>query len=140
MLFSNDFGTLDFHKQSVKGRIQDYVITFHKDEIEIGLMIDDLYELFIKLMEKFKDKVVRARLVAKIHFLHFGKEEEVEDRFYHFGSYSGEVVNEPREFLDRHMMKISQRLDDFSDFGSNLVMKRFSHIHIQLSCNEKRES
>ena len=136
MSFSNDCGTLSFHKESLKGRLQDYVIEFHKDEMEINLMIDDTYDLFFKLMEKFKDKIVHARLVAKMHFQHFGKEDKVDDRFYHFGSFSSEVVNDPRDFFERHMMKISQRLDDFNAHGSNLVLKTISHIHIQLSCKD----
>lgn len=134
MSYSNECGTLSFHRQSLKGRIQDYVIKFHKDEKDIDLMINDTYDLFFELIEQFKEKIVKARLVAKIHFHHFGKDEEVDDRFYHFGSYSSEVVNDPRQFFERHMMKISQRLSNFNVHGSNLVIKTISHIHIQLSC------
>ena len=137
MSFSNDCGTLGFHKQSLKGAVQDYVIEFKQNQVDIAIIVGDTYELFSKLMEKFNDKIVRARLVAKMHFYHFGK-EEVQDRFYHFGSYSSEVVNEPREFFERHMMKISQRLDQFNSHGSDLVLKTISHIHIQLSFRQKR--
>ena len=132
MSFSNDCGNLSFHKQSLKGTIQDYVIAFHRRERDLNLIIEDTYALFLKLMEKFKDTVVKATLVAKMDFSHLGK--EVEDRSYHFTSYSSEEVIDPREFFERHMMKISQRLDDFNANGSNLVLRSNSHIHIQLSC------
>lgn len=132
MSYSNDCGTLSFHRQSLKGTVQDYVIEFRKDMVDIPLIIHDTFELFGKLMEKYKDEMVKARLVAKIHFQHLGK--DVEDRFYHFGSYAAEIVNDPRDFFERHMLKISQRLDEFNHHGSNLVMKTVSHIHIQLSC------
>ena len=71
MSYSNDCGTLSFHKESLKGVIQDYVISFHKEEAYIELVINDTYELFNKLMKKFEDKVVMARLVAKIHCVYF---------------------------------------------------------------------
>ena len=75
-------------------------------------------------------------MVAKLHFYHFG-ENEVQDRYYHFGSYSSEQVNDPKEFFQRHMLKISQRLDEFNSHGSNLVLKTISHIHIQLTFKQR---
>ena len=131
--FSNDCGTLQFHQQSLKGKMQDYVITFHKEEMEIKSVSTDTYVLFHLLMETFKDKLVRARLVAKVLFEHLGSEEV---RHYHFGSYSTEVVKDDKEFFMRHMLKISQRLDEFNSHGSNLMMKAISHIHIQLTITE----
>ena len=101
MSFSNDCGTSSFHRQSLKGAIQDYVITFHKDEINIKAGIGETSTLFLKLMDTFSNRIVMVRLVAKIHFSHFGK-EEVEDRFFHFASYSMEVVDNPEEFFERH--------------------------------------
>ena len=138
MSFPNDCGTSSFHKQSLKGKVQDYVIEFHKDEIDINVIIGNTYTLFLKLMERFQDKVVMARLVTKVHFYHFGKRDEAaEDRFYHFTSVSTEVVSNPKDFFERHMLKISQRLDEFNSHGSNLVLKTISHIHIQLSFKQK---
>ena len=99
--------------------------------MDILLVLGRTKDLFLQLIEKFNDKVVMARLVMKIHFQHFG--EEIEDRFYHFGSYSSEVVIDPDEFFTRHIYKIVQRLDQFNYHGSNLVIKAISHIHIQLT-------
>lgn len=132
MSFSNDCGTLHFHKQSLKGAVQDYVINFHKDETDIEAVIDDASALFLELMNTFSDSIVMARLVAKIHFSHFGK-EKVEDRFFHFTSYSMEVVDNPEEFFKRHMIKIAERLNAFNHHGSSLVIEAISDIHIQLS-------
>ena len=128
---SNDCGTLCLHKQSTTGKLQDYVITFHKEERDIELVIGQTKDLFLKLIQTFEKKVIMARLVMKIHFQHVN--EEVEDRFFHFGSYSTEVVHDPDEFFTRHMYKIAQRLDEFNHHGSNLVIKAISHIHIQLT-------
>ena len=133
MSFSNDCGNLSFHRESLKGVIQDYVIKFNEGQVDIQGIIADTYELFVQLMGKFKDKAVKARLVAKILFSHIGK-DKVEIRSYHFTSYGAEFVYDPKEFFERHMMKISQRLGDFNLHGSDLVFKTISHIHIQLSC------
>ena len=132
MSFSNDCGILNFHRQSLKGVVQDYVITFHKEQIDMESIIDNTNSLFLDLMKTFTDKIVMGRIVAKIHFNHIGK-EEIEDRFFHFGSYSMEVVENPNEFFKRHMSKIAERLNAFNCHGSNLVIKTISHIHIQLT-------
>lgn len=128
---TNDCGTLSFHRQSLKGKVQDYVISFHKEEYDIQLLIGHTKGLFFELIEKFEEHVVLARLVMKIHFQHIG--EEIQDRFFHFGSFASENVIDPDEFFTRHMYKIAQRLDEFNYHGSNLVIKAIPHIHIQLT-------
>lgn len=132
MSFSNDCGNLRFHRSSLKGKVTDYVITFHKTQMDILMLINDTYALFSALLEKYPRAC--ARLIAKVHFKHLGKDNEEEDRFYHFSSYRSEEVVDAKEFFTRHMLKISQRLDDFNVQGSNLVIHSISHIHIQLSC------
>lgn len=131
MNFSNDRGTLHFHRRSLKGTIQDYVINFHKNETNIETVISDASSLFQELMNALSDRSVKARLVMKIQFSHFGK-EEVENRYFHFASYSLEKVDHPEEFFKRHMGKIAQRLDAFNHHGSSLVIEAISDIHIQL--------
>ena len=133
MEFKNDCATLSFHKQSLRGRVVDYVITCHECEDSITHLIGTTQDLFIKLMEKYKDTTAMVRLVAKVNFEHVLSEEL---RPYHFGSYSSEIVGDPKDFFERHMMKMSQRLHAFNEFGSNLVIKNISHIHIQLSCKD----
>ena len=85
-------------------------------------------------MEKYEDKIVKVRLVAKVEFEHILTSE---CRSYYIGSFSSEVVEETRDLFERHMMKISQRLSNFSEHGSNLVIKRICCIFIQLSCKAR---
>lgn len=134
---TNECGTLSLNRQSTSGKCQDYIISFHKDEADIELAMDRTKHLFLKLIEYFADtdKVIKARLVMKINFQHMAN--DTEDRSYHFGSYSAEVVRDPSEFFTRHMYKIVQRLDQFNYHGSNLIMKAISHIHIQLTLLKK---
>ena len=99
--------------------------------LEEARILRHTHDLFMKLMEKYKD--ARCRLVAKVNFNHILTDEV---RSYHFGSYSSELVTDAKEFFERHMLKISQRLEEFNHHGSNLVIRNISHIHIQLSCKD----
>ena len=130
MEFKNDCATLSFHKQSLRGRVADYVIACHEPQVDMVCLIANTYGLFMKLMANYND--AKVRLVAKVIFEHIPSEER---RSYHFGSYASEYVDDPHDFFERHMMKISQRIDDFNEHGSNLVIFYISHIRIQLSCN-----
>ena len=130
MEFKNDCATLSFHKHSLRGRVADYVIACHEHQVDIACLIANTYELFMKLMAHYND--AKVRLVAKVIFKHIPTEEL---RTYHFGSYAAELVDEPEDVFQRHMMKIAQRMEDFNEHGSNLVIVNISHIHIQLLCN-----
>ena len=134
MEFVNDFGTLRSHRKSFKGRVEDFVITYCKEEVNVGGIIDGAYQLFHELMTSCNDKVVKARLVAKVDYEHVLSSES---RSYHFASLPAEVVDDPRDFFERHMNKISERLEDFNEHGSNLVIRRICCIYIQLSCNTR---
>lgn len=136
MSYSNDCGKLSFHKESLKGKVQDYVIEFAEEMVDIPSILEGAYDLFLQLMEKFQDKTVLARLVAKVMFQRVGQEGEVEEEAYHFGSVTQEVVN-PRDFFVNHMMIISSRLVDVNKYGSNWVMKTISHLHVNLSCIDR---
>ena len=131
MEFKNDCATLSFHKQSLRGTVADYVITCHEHQVDMGCLIANTYELFMKLMAHYND--AKVRLVAKVIFKHIPTEEL---RAYHFGSYAAEYVDDPQDFFERHMMKISHRMDDFNDHGSNLMIYNISHIHIQALCKD----
>ena len=130
MEFKNDCATLSFHKHSLRGRVADYVIACHEPQVDMFCLIGNTYELFMKLMAHYND--AKVRLVAKVIFKHIPTEEL---RTYHFGSYAAELVDEPEDVFQRHMMKIAQRMEDFNEHGSNLVIVNISHIHIQLLCN-----
>ena len=129
----NARGKLTFHRQSLRGRVQDYIITFNDNETSIEEVIEDAYDLFNKLMEKFKDKVIKVRLIAKIEFASIRDNKEIDFHHYHFTSYQAEYVHNRREFFKRHMLKIASRLSEFNKNGSNLVMKRISDCHIAVS-------
>lgn len=125
---------LTFHRQSMRGFIQDFIITFNDIETSIEEVIEDTYDLFNKLMDKFKDKAVKARLIATIEFASVRDGEEIELRTYHFTSYQAEYVTDDRkEFFKRHILKIASRLTDFNKNGSNLIMKRISACHVAIS-------
>ena len=84
----------------------------------------------MKLMAHYND--AKVRFLAKVIVEHVPTEEF---RAYHFSSYASEYVDDPQDFFERHMLKTSQRMDDFNEHGSNLVIYNISHIHIQLLCN-----
>ena len=81
MEFKNDCATLSFYKQNLRGRVADYVITCHELELDVSCVVVHTHDLFMKLMEKYKD--ARCRLVAKVNFNHILSDEV---RSYHFGS------------------------------------------------------
>ena len=130
---SNSFGNLCFHRQSTRGTVQDYVISFEGEECDIKRLVDITYDLFDKLLEHFKDLRVKARLVAQVNYERMNDSHEVvgnED--YHFASYSLEEVFDSKEFYERHMCKIASRMDSFHQNGSRLIIHSIKHIHIQL--------
>ena len=132
-IICNNRGKLTFHRQSVRGLVQDFIITFNDNETSFEDVIEDTYELFNKLMEKFKDKNVKVRLIAKIEFASIRDNKEIEFHHYHFTSYQAEYVDNRKEFFIRHMLKIASRLNDFNRNGSNLVMKRICDCHIAVT-------
>ena len=132
--FSNTFGRLCFHKQSLRGAVQDYIITFNDDETDITFVIHRSFELFTELMEYFKKDIVKARLIAEIEFIKLNdRQEEVGLASFHFASYQAENVTNAEEFYKRHMCKIASRMDSFHRNGSRLLLQRIKHIHIALN-------
>lgn len=133
-MFSNDCAYLNFHKQSLKGRVQDYVISFYNNPNNFYSILNETNFLFQKLIEKFSSKRILARLVAQVTFTHINDTtENTEERSYHFPSYSIEEVIDSEAFFVKHIEKVVSRLDTFNSNGSNLLLKRIEHIHIQLS-------
>lgn len=134
MSFHNDCAVLDFYKESFKGRFQDFIITFNEEQTDLMQILPMTLNLFKQLTDSFGDKIVSARLIAKINFIHVNNESnEVEERAYHFASFQSEIVNDAEDFFERHMTKIASRLDSFNKNGSNLLLKNIAHIHVVLS-------
>ena len=131
---SNAFGQLCFHRQSLRGRVQDYVIHFNEEQWDMETMIHKTYDLFHTLLRHFNDRQVKARLIAQVNYLRLNDQHEVignED--YHFSSYSLESVENPKDFYERHMNKIISRMDSFHQNGSRLMISHIKHIHIALA-------
>ena len=134
MSFCNDYASLDFYKQSLKGTVQDFIFAFKKEQTDIQQILNITLDLFEQLVESFTDKIISARLVAKVRFIHVNYvSNETEERFYHFSSYQSEKVYDVNDFFERHMTKIASRLDSFNANGSNLLIKNIAHIHVLLT-------
>ena len=134
---SNANGTLGHYKSSIRGIVQDYIITFNSEECDIHCVIDKTYELFEKLIKHFQDSKsnISCRLVAKVNFLHVNEvTDEISERSYFFPSFQTEVVvGDVLGFYTTHMLKIAKRLEFFHANGSNLQIKNIESIHILLT-------
>ena len=134
---SNDSGTLRHYKSSIRGIVQDYIITFNSEECDIHCVVDKTYELFEKLIQHFQESnlSISCRLVAKVNFLHVNEvTDEISERSYFFPSFKTEViVGDVLEFYRTHMLKIAKRLDYFHTNGSNLQIKNIESIHLLLT-------
>ena len=134
MFFHNDDAFLKLHKESYRGKSQDFIVHFNEEQMDIQHVLMITSELFKQLITSFKDKKISARLVAKVRFIHVNNTtDEQSERFYHFPSYSSEVVNDADDFFHRHMTKIASRLDSFHVNGSHLMIKNVAHLHIVLT-------
>ena len=137
---TNSFGNLCFHRQSLRGAVQDYIISFEEEECDMETMVYKTYDLFELLLQDFKDKVMKARLIAQVNYLRLNDQHEVTgEEDYHFASYSLEEVADPKEFYKRHMCKIMSRMDSFHQNGSRLMINVIKHIHIALAMTSPRQ-
>ena len=83
MNYSNDFCNLQFYKQSLKGRVQDYVISFNDNQTDFHAILDKKLDLFLKLYENFSNRNVLVRLIAKLNFYHMNEVSGIrEERSY----------------------------------------------------------
>ena len=130
----NQFCTLRFHKQSLHGAVQDYIIDFKEEELDIEACLGKTLDLFLDLVNYFKNDMIKARLIAEVNYIRVNDQlEETGDENYHFASYSQEYVDDAVEFYERHMQKVTSRMDSFHVNGSRLLLNKFSHIHIAIS-------
>ena len=82
-------------------------------------MLNKTHDLFQQLMEHFKDRKVKARLIAKVNYFRMNdKHEEVGKEEFHFASYRLQEVENSKEFYERHMNKIISRIHSFHQNGS----------------------
>ena len=128
---TNNICNLSFHRQSLKGTVQDFIISFTEEQTDLKLIIGKAQDLFTQLIDTFVDKRVKARLVAEVEFIKINHEDEVAS--FHFASHQMEWVEDSEDFYERHFGKIISRLDQFNNQGSNLLVNRIKHIHIRLN-------
>ena len=135
-MFSNDEAHLTLHKEALNGMFQDYVIKFNQEYLQIEQIIPLAYDIVKQLMEKLNldEKVVKGRLVALVCYIR--KETNDVVQIYH-PSYKSEVIIEAENFFTNHMMKIAQRIENFNQNGSSLLIKSIPEIHLHVSCSSK---
>ena len=132
--FSTSFACLQHHKDSLRGKVKDYVISFNEPQQDVEAMIEATFEVVEQLFLTFKGNRVCGRLIAKVDYIHVNNIfDNVSERSYHFPSYSSEEIVDVYDFFVKHMTKIARRMDSFNANGSNLLIKKIEHIHIQLS-------
>lgn len=134
LYFENEYCSLKFHKQSLRKAVRDYVIAFANDESDIELVITRTFDVFEQLMESLKGNKVSGRIVAEVEFNKINLiNEDSELVRFHFASYQTESIHDAEEFYESHMGKIASRLDQFNYQGSNFLLRRIKHIHLQLN-------
>ena len=133
--FRNDYGNISHHKTSLKGKVQDYIISFENEQLDIREIISDTSVIFQKLYQHFIDKgnVLLCRLIAQVNYVSMNDDKEETLTKIHFPSYMSEYIINQEEFFERHMLKIASRMDTFQQKGSNLRLKNIAHIHVELN-------
>ena len=129
--FTNEFCNLIFRKQSLRGRVRDYVIYFNDEETDIQTVLSRTQDVFQQLILSLSDSRIKGRIVAEIEFMKINDDSSVIT--YHFTSYQAEFILDCEDFYRRHWAKIISRLDQFNHHGSNLLIKRIKHIHLPLN-------
>ena len=131
--FTNDYGKLCFHKQSLRGAVLDYVIHFNHQVNDLDIVVGETFQLFEQLHQTLN--VYKARLIAECEYIRLNDDHEIIDRVtHHFASYQAETVFDAEDFYTRHMQKIASRMDTFNQNGSNLLLHAIKHIHIAITC------
>lgn len=133
---ANDYGKINLSKSGFNGILRDYTLKFNEKEMNIDLVLNESLELIQQLFQMLQhpNKRIKARLIANVSYYHVdGVNKIIEERTYHFPSYSAEEVYDVEEFFVRHMQKIISKMDSFHINGSNLVINQIQHIHIPIS-------
>ena len=137
---TNASGKLCLHRQSLRGRVQDYIISFDEEVADIQMVVGKTFDLFQQLMTKFEEDEVKARLIAQVSYLRLNELHEiVGEEDYHFSSYQMEKVMDVPDFYNRHLAKVASRMDAFHQNGSRLLIHRIKHIHISMMVLSKQK-
>ena len=133
--FKNDFANISHHKTSLKGKVQDYIISFENQQLDVHEIISSTHIIFQELYQYFTDKgkTLSGRLIAQVNYISKNDNKEESLTKIHFPSYSSEHILNDKEFFERHMLKIASRMDSFHRNGSNLCLKNIPHIHVELN-------
>lgn len=136
-LVSNDFGEICLYHACLNGVVKDYILKFSRSVTDLTIVVNDIYELIQKLFETYNGASIKARMVAKVSYLHVNEgSNQQELRYYHFPSYTADSLDDDENLNDwvtRHLLRIIGRLDSFHVNGSNLLLNRIEHIHICVS-------
>ena len=137
MSYQNEYASITHHRNSKRGKIVDYVISFYESKQDIEKIVVQAADIFRQLIEEYfkRGKSVKARLVAKAQYKHINMElnGQESDRVYYFPSYHSEVIEDIDEFFTSHLLKIASRMDSFHTNGSNLVLDYIEHIHVEIN-------
>lgn len=127
---SNRNAILKYYRNSLRGTVYDFIITFHNEESDLELIIQIASDLFEKLCQSFDGELMKSDLIAKVKYLRTstGKPEI----YYHSSSPSDYVIN-PLEFFRQHMLRIGSRIDKMNERGSMLIIISIEEVHIRLS-------
>ena len=131
-MYSNEEATLRLHKRFLKGSCEDYVIRFTHQQRDIEKIIPLAFEIASQLIDDYhkKDRTLKGRLVAAVHYIRENTDDEV--KAYH-PSYHSEVIENCEDFFITHMLKIAERMSNYNQKGSNLIIKSISEIHLHLT-------
>ena len=130
--FMNTHAVIYHWKNSLKGAVVDFAISFKHEEHDVRKVIRVAKELVKHLLTKFCEdgKRVKGTLVAKVRYMSIKTLDEV---VYHHTSAPSEEITDPEEFFERHMLRIGSRLDNFNRHGSCLLLQSIEAVHLQLS-------
>lgn len=131
-MFSNNFATLTEHKVSKRKTLTDYVIRFHSKQDDINVVMRHSFDIVKQLVEDYqrKDVTIKGRLVTLVNYVHTINENTVS---YYHSSFQNEVIDNVEDFFYSHMLKIAERIENFSHHGSNLLIKNIEEIHLHIT-------
>ena len=132
IMYSNNCASITHYKDSLKGKIKDYVLRFNDTETNVKDIIDKSFDLVQRLVNDFhsKDQTIKGRLVARVIYQHMETEKIVS---YYHPSFKSEIIEDVETFFMTHMLKIGQRMDSFNRHGSNLLIKQIDEIHFHFN-------
>lgn len=126
---SNEDANLKHHRNSLRGTVIDFIITFNEKETSADTIAEIASSLFVELCESFNGKRLKGDLCANVRYLRGTTGQEA--NYYHASSPC-EDVNNPLEFFKEHMIKIGTHIDRMNQLGSMLLIVNIEEIHIRL--------